>query len=348
MSVQLLRYSDPPTEDVATFLPAEHSIPQRIACFSVSEDRTIQVNDHHALLPFIPPVMGSSIREGLGQFQQESGADPHHNHPNRLDRILRMILDSDVLNSGVFPRPQAVVAFRGVFKKIMMQKSYLALNMCFYQGTIYLEQYDPTPTKLHTDVHVNEFIGKKFETLCTASTLEDLRLHERFYLGATWSLGDMNLYMAGQVDCTLAQDDNKSDTSKYVELKAKKTGDEKVSGADWYLQSQMIGVPIVFIGYHDGKQLKRTEAIKVGDILTAQIQNRYDWLLRVLKSLRAHCLQPSGDAEAAVWRVEVMKNKVKARRIFNSELKRINGRDKRVGILPVWFTEGLKKASTTL
>ncbi|KAJ7595495.1 hypothetical protein C8J56DRAFT_922455 [Mycena floridula] len=352
--LELLRYSEPPTQDVANFLPASHSIPQRIACFSVSEDRTIQVNDQHALMSFVPPAIGSSMRQGFDQFEQASGADPHHNHPNRLDRILRMILESNVLSSGVFPRPQAVVAFRGVYKKIMMPKTnVISLNMCMHQGTIYLEEYDPTPTKLYTNVPVHEFIGKRFEELCTGN-INELHLHQRFYLGMTWSLADMNLFLAGEIDCKLEgnSDASESDTIQYVELKSKRIRSDgtfhKLPLSEWYLQSHMTGVANIFVGHHDGEELKQTKMVKVDEIKLDpdQLQDRYDWLLRVLKSLRSHCLKSS---EAAVWRVEIMKKKmVTVTQISEDELEKINGSEERVGILPAWFIEGLKRESATL
>ncbi len=75
-------------------LPAIRTSPTQFACMSLSEDREVHANSMESLGTFIPPPIGINLKAGLSQYRRRVGSDPFHDHPNRLDRTLKMCLDS--------------------------------------------------------------------------------------------------------------------------------------------------------------------------------------------------------------------------------------------------------------
>ncbi len=76
-------------------LPATKISPTQFACMSISEEREVHANSTESLGIFMPPPTGINLKVGLYKYRRRAGSDPFHGHPNHLDRILRMCLDSD-------------------------------------------------------------------------------------------------------------------------------------------------------------------------------------------------------------------------------------------------------------
>ncbi|KAK0187566.1 hypothetical protein F5146DRAFT_1003333 [Armillaria mellea] len=134
-------------------LPATKTPSLQFACMSSSEGREVHIDSTESLRAFIAPPIGINLKDGLHIYLRRVGSDPTHNHPNRLDRILRILLLRDAQQ----------------------------LNVFLYDGVLYIEVYDPAPDRVHTFVHDGECIGSNFEALCTGELPKAIHdLHTRW------------------------------------------------------------------------------------------------------------------------------------------------------------------------
>lgn len=90
-------------------------VPRQIASMSITEDREVHTNSSVSLRMFRAPSLPVNLKAGIHQYRERAGRDPHHNHPNRLDRILKMCLESSAKDE--LPTVQ-VVTWRGIMKKL--------------------------------------------------------------------------------------------------------------------------------------------------------------------------------------------------------------------------------------
>jgi hypothetical protein len=124
----------------------------------------------------------------------------------------------------------------------------------------------------------------------------------------------------------------------------------------WYLQSHLLGIPEIFVGYRDDADiLRHTKTIAVADIpqkitgpgcLSWNPQQNIDWGFRVLTALRKYC-NNSGKAEETVWRVEVrgFGTGINIREPSEREVGQLNDNSepRRLGIVPEWFVNEVRK-----
>lgn len=95
-------------------LPATKTPPIQFAFMSISEDREVHADSTESLRAFIPPPIGTNLKDGLYNYRRRVGSDPFHGHPNRLDRILRMCLQSNSVDEITTSQ---IVTHRGIVAK---------------------------------------------------------------------------------------------------------------------------------------------------------------------------------------------------------------------------------------
>ena len=113
----------------------------------------------------------------------------------------------------------------------------------------------------------------------------------------------------------------------------------------------LVGIPRIFIGWHQDGRIKRTKTLTLEDPATNphNFQAGLDWAYNVISSIHAFCLQEGSAAEVRdgrprkVWRVQVggPSYGVQVRQLTEAEIEKINRGEARVGILPSWYADGL-------
>lgn len=93
--------------------------------------------------------------------------------------------------------------------------------------------------------------------------------------------------------------------------------------------------------------LTRTELITVDSIaqdkLGKECQKGYNWAFRLLDTLRNRCREDCSNG-TVVWRVLVRPSAAGdtvIRQLSHEELDIVNRGERRTGILPLWFVDGL-------
>ncbi|KAK0202236.1 hypothetical protein DFS33DRAFT_1507238 [Desarmillaria ectypa] len=326
-------------------LPAIKTTPTQFACMSISEDREVHANSTESLGTFIPPPIGINLKEGLHEYRRRVGSDPFHGHPIRLDRILKMCLDSDSVNEITTSQ---VVTHRSIMTKLLWGNAQ-QLNVFIYDGVMYIEEYDPEPDRIHTFVGDGECIGSNFEALCTGESPNGvLNLHARWYAGVTFNLGDFKVVLAGEVDCQ--KDSNVTGQAKdCLELKTRSQNSKQShTKLRWYFQSSLIGVPTIVLGWHKEGVLTAVNVIDITTMVNeTTVQQSYDSTAIFLASLRKHCMVHAMEKEDnPIWRV-VTKGRLHRgatiRALNSEEVQSLNRNDVRIGILPSWFVTTLQK-----
>ncbi|KAK0498012.1 hypothetical protein EDD18DRAFT_128390 [Armillaria luteobubalina] len=328
-------------------LPALRTPPTQFACMSLSEDREVHANSTESLGTYIPPPMGIDLKAGLSQYRRRVGSDPFHDHPNRLDRTLKMCLDSGTVDEITASQ---VVTNRRVITKLLYGTAQ-QLNVFLYKGVMYIEEYDPEPGRTHTFVRDGECIGSNFEALCTGKSPNGIHnLHARWYAGVTFNLGNLKVVFAGEVDCQ--KDSNVTGQAKdCLELKTKYQDDSKFiplsAKLRWYFQSSLIGVPTIILGWHKDGVLTTVDAIDVATMFDeTTLQQRYDNVAMFLASLRRHCMTHIMEkAGNPIWRVIIHKRlrRPTIHALNPEDVRSLNRHGARIGILPIWFVRALQK-----
>jgi len=176
-------------------------------------------------------------------------------------------------------------------------------------------------------------------------------------------LGDLNIVLAGEVDCIKGRYTGQPDT--FLELKTRKIADRPESRSFlWYkklyMQSYLLGVPELFIGYHSDSILRRTEAINVADLPSRMGRGGQSWnpqpeldrgytaLTAIRRSCSEQLAQCPSICDDKVCRVEVAKGIVKIRALTApevSDLEITSGSEQRIGIVPSEVIERLRMVS---
>ncbi|KAK0445877.1 hypothetical protein EV421DRAFT_1795333 [Armillaria borealis] len=326
-------------------LPATKTPPIQFACMSITEDHEVHTDSTESLRAFTPPPIGINLKDGLRNYRRRVGSDPFHDHPSRLDRILRMCLDSNSIDEITTSQ---IVTHRGIVAKLLWGNAQ-QLNVFLYDGVLYIEAYDPEPDRRHTFVHDGECVWSNFEALCTGESPNGVHdLHARWCACVTFNLGDLKVVLSGKVPCQ--KDSNFTGQAKdCLELKTR-SQDSKHPPAKlrWYFQSSLIGVPTIVLGWHKEGVLTAVDMIDVASMVNeTTLQQRYDNTAIFLSALRRHCMVHAMEkGENPIWRV-MTKNQLHQgatiRALNSEEIQSLNRGDERVGILPIWFVTALQK-----
>ena len=117
-----------------------------------------------------------------------------------------------------------------------------------------------------------------------------------------------------------------------------------------YMQSHLIGVPQVFVGFHENGILhpENTGIVDVKNIPTIMNKNfPYEFQRTINRGCKAlsevwrHCKESSRDADERILRVQVRSSSLRIRELSVEEVEAINVGDARKGILPMWFIKGI-------
>jgi len=180
------------------------------------------------------------------------------------------------------------------------------------------------------------------------------------------TLGDLNIVIAGEVDCIQGQYTGQPDT--FLELKTKKIVDGWKGLTAWYkksyLQSHLLGVSELFIGYHSNRILRRTESVYVADIPSkigrenqpwnpqTELDRGYTALAAIKKSCTEQLAQSAGVdrlSDDKVWRMEVKDIVTKVHELTGEEVCDLappsNLEEKRIGVVPFRVIEELRRIS---
>lgn len=83
-------------------------------CTQTCRLHVVHTDDYSSMATFTSPPHGASLTAGFREHKSRCDRDPHHSHPNRLDRICHMHLESK--SAGEISGAQ-VVTWRGIMKK---------------------------------------------------------------------------------------------------------------------------------------------------------------------------------------------------------------------------------------
>ncbi|KAI0092395.1 hypothetical protein BDY19DRAFT_924054 [Irpex rosettiformis] len=79
----------------------------------------------------------------------------------------------------------------------------------------------------------------------------------------------------------------------------------------WYLQSYLIGIPEICIGYRDTNFiLRKMERVPLDQLYSppsGTLQDAYAFANRILESLRNFCSSPGYGSSSGVWKVTVQR-----------------------------------------
>ncbi|KAJ7502644.1 hypothetical protein B0H11DRAFT_1989469 [Mycena galericulata] len=343
-TIRLINESDPPRCPI----PALLGPPKQSACFSICDER-LEVDSTAALRYFVHPPPDANLRAGLSKFLELPLQDRTFQGARRLDDVFTTCLVSE--NSEELLKAE-VVTWRGIMRKIISGES-LGLNISYYRGVLYLEEQS---TFAHIDFDSETmYMGHKWENFCSTANCggepddTGVDMHTLWNTVITRKLGSLNILLVGEVDCVKSSYLENPGPEHYMELKTKKLEQRNnlKNRAKWYMQSHLLGISEIFVGYPDAERIVRAvETLPVRD--RTQSQHKIDWGARVLHSLRDHCARstaasPTGDV-LKVWRVNLRRGLVDIRELGPGEIKNLNQRGvPRNGIIPLSFIEGLEK-----
>jgi len=110
---------------------------------------------------------------------------------------------------------------------------------------------------LRTEIpHSGPYYGHCFEELCARPMTQ--KPYGTFYSVVHRKIGDLNVIMAGEIDCSTTKNAEPG-LGDYIELKTSKTDPrfppDRQTGKfpRWYMQSYLLGVPLLAVGYRNFK-----------------------------------------------------------------------------------------------
>ncbi|KAJ8074451.1 hypothetical protein PM082_015352 [Marasmius tenuissimus] len=172
----------------------------------------------------------------------------------------------------------------------------------------------------------------------------------------TRTLGDLNLIFCGEVDAVRDTFGNGRPSEWFdrrVEFKSKGVHSRPPIKAKWHMQSSLLGVPEIFLGYRDkAHRITKTTSMRVSDIKPAaydhNIHRGYE-LLSTLRSRLESEVRQQGKMDGVIWRVKIKKGTITkiARSKEVKEVVRGWKPTARLGIVPKHIIASLRKCHST-
>ncbi|ESK85783.1 hypothetical protein Moror_2425 [Moniliophthora roreri MCA 2997] len=341
---------------------AETSEPQQmlgqcklIAHISVEENGAYKANDETAI-----PIFSTSLRDScldLGpRVRQIEKQRPfrYFKHPKHLDSIIWGCIAAG--KCDFFKSSNTIVTWRGILTKIFLGEA-VTLHVSYIDGTLFMEEEDPKPQWRARHYAESDAVGKAFEDLYTKPHANSSRSpnngdkHSSKQWGnvVSRSLGDLSLVFCGEVDAVKDQFEKGADGgewfSRRVELKCKLT-ETRIPNQRWHMQSYLLGVPEIFIGYRSKNlRIVRTQMIQVSDIQTPDIEAKISRGHSVLSALRAELKKEKDEGsirDDTIWKIAIRNGSWKQlQRLGDVDAQKVKKRRddpskpiQRIGIVP--------------
>ncbi|KAF9257922.1 hypothetical protein L218DRAFT_981894 [Marasmius fiardii PR-910] len=308
-----------------------------IAHITTKNDGSYEINSHPGAMRIFPATNENRYLNLGPTVQKLMKRRPFtfFQHPKHLDSIISGCIDSG--NAHILQKPNTVVTWRGILTKIFLGEE-VALHVSFVDGTLYIEEEDPKPEWRAKKYAFTDAVMKTapptwmaFEDVYTepwASTSMVIKSSQKEHVDDQWcnvvqrSLGNLNLIFGGEVDAVKENDTGDEDSShwfeKRIELKSRNVDARgSIKYARWHMQSSLLGVPEIFVGYRDNTpslRVTRTRTIRTSDI---QPTNFYESLRQGLEVLTALWAtfeskrEEEGDLDDTIWKLVIKKGHVK-------------------------------------
>lgn len=338
--------------------PALLSSPEHVASISMLEDRQVKVDSDISLSVFCKPPLNADLAEGFERYRKLHRNNEFGGHPNRLDRILKAVLES---NSSAALRKAQVITWRGIITKLCMLDK-ISLHAQYYRDVLYIEEHDPTPKRIEK-VYPAVYQGHSFESLCTSGSSVNMDINKRWYSVILRDFGSLRIAMAGEIDCVKM---SPGGSKSFLELKSCQISGSTELGSQrlkkFFLQSHLMGVPEIFVGYcgKGSSVLRSTDTISVDEIPEMIKRSSPKWIVetalstahRILAAVRDHCFrsQQAGESQdSQVWGFRLNANassdlndkSLDIWMLEHDDMRIINKGEDRFGILPHWFVDRL-------
>ncbi|KAK7453939.1 hypothetical protein VKT23_011451 [Stygiomarasmius scandens] len=314
------------------------------------------------------------------------------NHPKHLDSIIAGCLSPSTtselpsLEEHILgTRKNVILTWRGILTKIFLGES-VTLHVSLIDGILYMEEEDTKPKWRARRYTFGDAIGMAFEDAYTCAKPKQEGQNQAHRIANTsessahvdtqWgnvitrTLGDLNLVFCGEVDAVRESDpasntDDGTDTLDFlgrrIELKCKSSKGKSAPWPRWHMQSHLLAVPEIFIGYRDdSSKIVRTRLVRTQDIKPASFEERIEKGYRVLKELKER-LSTSTDtsnlesgtslnANDNIWKVAIGKWTLgPVTRLGDAEAQKVKRRREdpsrpieRVGIVPKALVEAIQ------
>ncbi|KAH7923115.1 hypothetical protein BV22DRAFT_1036718 [Leucogyrophana mollusca] len=236
----------------------------------------------------------------------------------------------------------------------VMTGAKVTVHVSYIQGKLYLEEEDPHPGRRYK-FDRGDAIGMAFEDEFTATNPS-----------ATWTnvvtrkFGDITVLYSGEVDGVKAPIGNHSAEDlmdRRVELKTTGlTRRNNLPWRKWYMQSYLLGIPTVFIGYRDHADVVReTEEVHLADMPIRENQESriaregYGALVSLKKTF-ASLSEGEVGSDDAIWKVTIQGGALRGvKRLNENQAQKVKMRRAdpehpvdRLGIVPRRIIEVLK------
>ncbi|EEB89975.1 hypothetical protein MPER_11877 [Moniliophthora perniciosa FA553] len=220
----------------------------------------------------------------------------------------------DLLRAG-----NGIVTRRGILSRIFLGCFPITLHVSYIDGNLYMEEDRPDLRRDCWKAHNftrNDATGMAFEETFSKikPSNDDARGSQgKSSFGAQWanvvsrSFGSMNLIFSGEVDAVKGTA-GCDWFERRIELKCKLVG-TRVPYDRWHMQSYLLGVPEIFVGYHTWNlQISHTNTIRTAEIKTHKFDGHIARGYRALSSLRSYISREqtrSSSIDDTIWRVTI-------------------------------------------
>ncbi|KAL0066382.1 hypothetical protein AAF712_006641 [Marasmius tenuissimus] len=244
-------------------------------------------------------------------------------HPKHLDSIVGGCLVSE--NANFLQKGNVVLTWRGVLTRIFLGVA-ITLHVSYIDGRMYMEEEDSQPERRTRQYNLNHAVGMAFEDVYThpvPSNTQTDQLRGR-KVNLQWgnivmrTLGDLNLIFCGEVDAVKDGIGNGHPDDWFdrrVELTCRSTQSKKpVDKARWHMQSALLAVPEIFVGYRDNVlRITQTRSIRTADIEPDEYESNIHRGYGILSSLRSFFegkVREGGQIDDVIWKVTLKKGSV--------------------------------------
>nr|GAT48743.1 predicted protein [Mycena chlorophos] len=309
--------------------------PTPLLSFSYTPAHELVFNDS-ALRYYVPPPARAKLSHGYDRWIRRP------EERSRIDSLLRALSRAQSQKHPALASGVGAVGWRGVLTRILTapyeEREGWEMNVMCVKGVLYLEEHRSEEmlrekNDLAPRQRMQTYYGYAFESYCTCDSPHGTNIPQRPGDPMGWGgdvdtnvqwcsvvrtkLGDTRLVIGGEVDCVRGKFTGKTDN--FVELKTSMT----IRGAQdearfekkllkFYMQSFLLGVPEVFVGFRTPSgEISTTQTFRTVEIprMVRGKPHAWDpsmcfrWGDSFLRFLQAECRAQGDGDESRVWRV---------------------------------------------
>ncbi|ESK86829.1 dhp1-interacting protein [Moniliophthora roreri MCA 2997] len=333
-----------------------------IAHMSLEEDGSYTVNDDRNMRLLTTSAASRRVVYLYPRMDEIRQIRPSwaFTQPKYIDSVVWSCIATgrdDLLRAG-----NGIVTRRGILSRIFLGDFPITLHVSYIDGNLYMEEDRPDLRRDCWKAHNftrNDATGMAFEeTFSKIKPSDDTSSQGKSSFGAQWanvvsrSFGSMNLIFSGEVDAVKDWRAGCDWFERRIELKCKLVG-TKVPYDRWHMQSYLLGVPEIFVGYHTWNlQISHTDTIRTAEIKTHKFDGHIARGYRALSSLRSYISrEQSNSTDDTIWRVTVDNGRLaNVQKLSPSEAETVKKRREdssrtpieRIGIVPKSMIDALR------